>query len=91
MIISFPLVDTAPNEWWQYDILEQEPEDADKFREIVAAVKQMCECEIMVCDTSLTEVPQTSYKVLASTRILCPVIDLCIICSGYRQYASSWF
>ena len=35
------LIDTAPKEWWQYDILEQE--GADKFREIVAAVKQMCE------------------------------------------------
>jgi len=35
------LIDTAPKEWWQYDILEQE--GADKFRETVAAVKQMCE------------------------------------------------
>ena len=39
------LIDTAPKEWWQYDILEQE--GADKFREIVAAVKQMCENVVM--------------------------------------------
>jgi len=34
------LVDTAPKEWWEYDILEQE--GANKFREVVEAVKQMC-------------------------------------------------
>lgn len=35
------LNDTAPREWWCYDIVEQE--GADKFREIVGNVKKMCE------------------------------------------------
>jgi hypothetical protein len=39
------LIGTAPKEWWQCDILEQE--GADKFREVVAAVKQMCENVVM--------------------------------------------
>jgi len=45
IIVSLPLADTAPKEGWQYDILEQE--GADKFREIVAAVEQMCENVLM--------------------------------------------
>jgi hypothetical protein len=35
------LTDTAPKEWWCYDIVEKE--GADKFREIVGQVKKMCE------------------------------------------------
>ncbi|KAF9784604.1 hypothetical protein BJ322DRAFT_1006903, partial [Thelephora terrestris] len=35
------LIDTAPKEWWCYDIVEQA--GADKFREIVGEVKKMCE------------------------------------------------
>ncbi|KAI0327010.1 hypothetical protein GY45DRAFT_1328132 [Cubamyces sp. BRFM 1775] len=34
------VADTAPREWWAYDILEEE--GAKKFREVVEEVKEMC-------------------------------------------------
>lgn len=35
------LVDTAPKEWWSYDIVEED--GANKFREVAKEVKEMCE------------------------------------------------
>ncbi|KAJ3539693.1 hypothetical protein NM688_g6327 [Phlebia brevispora] len=35
------MTDTAPREWWKYDILENE--GAQRFREVVNDVKSMCE------------------------------------------------
>ncbi|KAF9069196.1 hypothetical protein BDP27DRAFT_1421169 [Rhodocollybia butyracea] len=34
------LVDTAPKEWWSYDIVEED--GANKFREVVKEVEEMC-------------------------------------------------